>query len=152
MIDLLIHILYPYYSTKMTCNTSIAKRKIFNHLCLIIMVGYVISSVSPVVATDYTRMAQDMVAASKRDAKTQERSVKGFLKKAPSHKLKSKQNHQDFDFYLHPDSSESPEGKTCRKGHLRPVDASKLSQPLLGSDGLSSTGKSDQRSGFCRIC
>ena len=91
-------------------------------------------------------MAEDMVAASKRDAKTQERSVKDFLQKAPLKTLKSKQAHQDFDFYLHPDSSESPEGKTCRKGQLRPVDASKLSQPLLGADDLSSTGKSDQRS------
>ena len=115
------------------------------YLCLILMVGFVISSVSPLVATDYTRMAEDMVAASKRDAKTQERSVKDFLQKAPSHKLKSKQGHQDFEFYLHPDSSESSQGKTCRKGQLRPVDASKLSQPLLGAEGLSSTGTRDQK-------
>lgn len=97
-------------------------------------------------ATDYTRMAQDMVAASKRDTKTQERSVKDFLQKVPVKNAKAKQAHQDFEFYLHPDSSESSQGKTCRKGQLRPVDASKLSQPLLGADDLSSTGKSDQRS------
>ena len=91
-------------------------------------------------------MAEDMVAASQRDAKTQERSVKDFLQKAPLQNTKAEQAHQDFEFYLHPDSSESSQGKTCRKGHLRPVDASKLSQPLLGSESLSSMGKSDQRS------
>lgn len=74
-------------------------------------------------ATDYTRMAQEIARSSREDTSSQQGHVKDFLQALPKSDKSSLEN---YELYLHPNAPNLTQGKSCRKGRLTPVDRSRI--------------------------